>query len=105
MLFLKGRCGGSSSQGCFPTGLADAHTSQNSASPCCLIFNKNVNQDVAGSHERPGDSAGSGAVVSRTADFHRAGPLGLVARDREELQASSFSSRGFFSGGGQRVGM
>lgn len=44
-------------------------------------------------------------VVGRTADFHRARPLGLVARDREELQASSISSRGFFSGGGQRVGM
>lgn len=51
-----------------------------------------------GSHERPGDSAGSGAVVGRRADFHRAGPLGLVARDREEFQASSISSRGFSGG-------
>lgn len=60
---------------------------------------------MVGSHERLGDSAGSGVVVGRTADFHGAEPPGLVARDSQELQASSINSRGFISGGGQRVGM
>lgn len=84
--------GGPAGRFFFPPGLLmltpSVPVGQDSASPSCFIFNKNVDQDVAQSHEKPGDRAGSGVVEGRTADFHRAGPPRLVARDCNEPQAS-----------------